>query len=222
MLVEISVHDVAILRMALDCMRGDIASMDMWVHADDRKRVDELRKLRTRQHERFHNYTMFTALEEELIRLFDRGVDIPLSDDAFNDLALRIFRFQCEALPRYGGFARAREKGPEDVSSWEEIPAVPTRAFKALTLICGDADHVERVFRTSGTSGGETRRGEHHVRSLALYRASLLPNFGAHLLPESTTHQPMPPEVMPPEVADLAGEVPVRLFSLIPSQRLAR
>ncbi len=85
---------------------------------------------------------MFTALEEELIRLFDRGVEIPLDDDAFNDLALRIFRFQCEALPTYGGFAKAREKGPEDVSSWEEIPAVPTRAFKALTLICGDRDHV--------------------------------------------------------------------------------
>ena len=164
---------------------------------------------------------MFAALEEELIRLFDRGVEIPLSDDAFNDLALRIFRFQCEALPTYGGFARAREKDPEDVSSWEEIPAVPTRAFKALTLISGDTDHVERVFRTSGTSGGEASRGEHHVRSLALYRASLLPNFRAHLLPESMTHQPMPPEVMAPEAADLAGEPLVSLLSLIPSPLVA-
>ena len=164
---------------------------------------------------------MFAALEEELIRLFDRGVEIPLGDDAFNDLALRIFRFQCQALPTYGGFARARGKDPEDVSSWEEIPAVPTRAFKALTLISGDTDDVERVFRTSGTTGGETSRGEHHVRSLSLYRASLLPNFRAHLLPESMAHQPMPLEVMAPEVADLAGEGPVRLFSLIPSPEMA-
>lgn len=160
---------------------------------------------------------MFTALEEELIRLFDRGVEIPIGDDAFNDLALRIFRFQCEALPTYGGFVRSRGKAPEDVSRWQEIPAVPTRAFKALTLISGDRDHVERVFRTSGTSGGEASRGEHHVRSLALYRASLLPNFRAHILPESM----IPPEVMAPEAAGLAGESPVSLLSLIPSPLVA-
>jgi hypothetical protein len=164
---------------------------------------------------------MFTALEEELIGVFERGVDTPLADDAFNDLALRVFRFQCEALPAYGGFARSRGKAPVDVSRWQEIPAVPTRAFKALTLISGDTDDVEQVFRTSGTTGGEASRGEHHVRSLALYRASLLPNFRAHLLPESLGHHAIPPEVMAPEAVGLAGEPPVSLLSLIPSPEMA-
>ena len=164
---------------------------------------------------------MFTALEEELIRVFDRGVESPLGDDVFNDLALRIFRFQCEVLPSYDGFARSRGRAPEDVTRWQEIPAVPTRAFKALTLISGDSDDVEQVFRTSGTTGGAASRGEHHVRSLALYRAALLPNFRAHLLPESMVHQAMPPEVMAPEAADLAGEPRVSLLSLIPSPLVA-
>jgi hypothetical protein len=51
-------------------------------------------------------------------------------------------------------------------------------------LVSGDPGGVERVFRTSGTTRGFGRRGEHHVLDLTLYRESLLPNFRAHLLPE--------------------------------------
>ena len=110
-------------------------------------------------------------------------------------LALRVFDWQFRANPVYRRYAEGRGATPESVRSWEDVPAVPAAAFKHLPLISGEGGAVERVFRTSGTTAGR-RRGEHHVPSLALYRASLLPTFRAHVLPDG---------------------VPLSFISLIPS-----
>jgi hypothetical protein len=126
----------------------------------------------------------FKQLREELLTLFSLGVAEPLPDPAFNELALRVFRFQCGANPGYGGFVARRGKDLDTVSRWEDIPFLPARAFKSVPLVSGDPGGSERIFRTSGTTAGTLVRGEHHVRDLALYRGSLLPNFQAHLLPD--------------------------------------
>ncbi|NIP60440.1 MAG: long-chain fatty acid--CoA ligase [Gemmatimonadetes bacterium] len=127
---------------------------------------------------------MFDELAGDLIELFGRGVDAPLPDDEFDAWARRVFGFQFRSNPVYRRFCVGRGVEPDRLESWMEIPAVPTRAFKRLPLVSGDPDRVEAVFRTSGTSLGPGKRGEHRVRSLALYRASLLPSFRAHLLPD--------------------------------------
>ena len=83
---------------------------------------------------------------------------------------------------------------------WRDVPPVPTSAFKHVRLLAvEDGRAPEAVFRTSGTSRGSERRGEHAVASLALYRAALLPPFRAHVL---------------------AGARP-RLISLLPSPETA-
>jgi len=124
------------------------------------------------------------ALAAELVRIFERGVGEPLDDVAFNNLALRIFAYQCNRNAAYGAYARLRGRTPEAISHWREIPAVPTAAFKELPLVSGDPDRVDAVFRTSGTTRGGERRGEHYIPDLTLYHASLLPNFAAYLLPD--------------------------------------
>ena len=63
---------------------------------------------------------------------------------------------------------------------WREIPWVPASAFRAVPLVSGDSSRVQRVFRTSGTTGAG-RRGEHHVLDLELYKDSLIPNMRRHL-----------------------------------------
>jgi len=126
----------------------------------------------------------FQLLAEEILGILRRGVDEPLPDRDFNDLAIRVFRFQCRSNPAYGGFVARRGVKPEQVKRWEKIPFLPSRAFKSATLVSGDPENVERVFRTSGTTRGREGRGEHHVVELALYRESLLPNFKVHLLPQ--------------------------------------
>ncbi len=137
----------------------------------------------------------FADLSRELAGVFSEGVDGPLTETAFNDLALRCFAYQVATNPVYEGFVRGRGASPDGVGSWKDIPAVPASGFKAVRLVSGDPGRVEKVFRTSGTTAG-VDRGEHHVLDLELYRASLLPNFSAHLVPDDAN---------------------VRLLSLIPS-----
>jgi hypothetical protein len=122
------------------------------------------------------------ALVADLENIFDQGVTTSLSEDAFSSMALRIFAHQFEACSVYRSFCQSRRAVPGAVERWEDVPAVPTRGFKHVELLSGPA--AEAVFRTSGTTGGPGTTGLHYVPRLSLYRASLLPNFGAHLLPE--------------------------------------
>lgn len=112
-----------------------------------------------------------------------RGVDAPLDDDGFGALARDVFRHQLRHNAAYAAYCRRRGVDG-DVEHWSRIPAVPTAAFKELPLVSGDPDAARLVFRTSGTSRGRERRGEHRVLDPDLYDASLIPSFQAHLLPD--------------------------------------
>ena len=126
----------------------------------------------------------FQALESRLLGLFREGVGQEMPEQLFLELALRVFRFQYRANPLYRAFVDRRGVDPEAVGDWTAIPSLPARAFKAAPLVSGSPEKVEAVFRTSGTTRGREARGEHHIRSLDLYRGSLTPNLRAHLLPE--------------------------------------
>lgn len=122
------------------------------------------------------------GLRAELTQRFqDAGPH--LDDDAFDALARRVFARNYHAVPAYAAYCRARDRTPETVDHWTAIPAVPTAAFRELTLRA-EGMTTERVFRTSGTTRGPERRGEHHVADLGLYRASLRATFRAFLLPD--------------------------------------
>jgi hypothetical protein len=123
------------------------------------------------------------ALGDELAALFAAGADATLEDHAFQGLARRVFRYNYQRVPAYAAYCRARGQDPDTVPHWTDIPAVPTAAFKDMVLLAEGAA-VERVFRTSGTTRGHERRGEHHVADLSLYRAALRPTFEAFLLPD--------------------------------------
>jgi len=160
----------------------------------------------------------FPELREELLALFARGVAEPLPEVVFNGLALRVFRFQCRENAPYRGFVARRGTDPDAVARWQDIPFLPTRAFKAAPLVSGDPAAVQRVFRTSGTTGGREARGEHHVLDLALYQASLLPNLQAHLLPEGGPMPilcllPSPEEAPDSSLSFMMGEA-VRVFGV--------
>lgn len=121
-------------------------------------------------------------LAEELKERFAGDPDA-WTGDTFNDLALRAFRLQYEGSPAYGRFCRGRSRTPETVTRWQDVPLVPTSAFRHLDLFSGEGE-PEAVFETSGTSRGREARGRHPVYSLDLYRAAALPWFRRHLLPD--------------------------------------
>lgn len=143
--------------------------------------------------------TEWDALAPELEGLFARGVDAPLSQDAFDALALRAFRHQWDANPTYRAFCAARGVHPDTVSRWSQVPAVPAAAFKEVDLWAGGAGEPEAVFLTSGTTAGVARRGRHLVPRLSLYRASALASLRAHLVPED---EPLPVLSLIPSPSD--------------------
>ncbi|CAN5887260.1 coenzyme F390 synthetase [soil metagenome] len=119
-----------------------------------------------------------------LVDLFGHSIDEPLPDAEFNRAALRIFAFQYSRNAPYAAFCYRRDRTPETVAHWSEVPVLPTAAFKEVTLVAGDAAAAEIVFRTSGTTQGAEKRGRHHVLDLSIYHFALIPNFAACVLPD--------------------------------------
>lgn len=123
-------------------------------------------------------------LRGRLLEVIGRGALEPLDDEVFGRLALGVFAHQFAHNAPYRAYCESRGATPATVTGWEEIPAVPTDAFKAAPLVCGDPAEARAIFRTSGTTRGQERRGSHYFLDLTLYEAALRAGFAAHLLPE--------------------------------------
>jgi hypothetical protein len=124
------------------------------------------------------------ALRAILVDLFSRPLNEPLDDEDFNRIALRIFAYQFAHNAPYGAFCARRERTPENVTHWTQVPAVPTAGFKEVDLVAGRATDADATFRTSGTTQGPERRGSHHILDISIYHFALIPNFAACVLPD--------------------------------------
>jgi anaerobic magnesium-protoporphyrin IX monomethyl ester cyclase len=89
-------------------------------------------------------------LDQEILSYIGKGIDHQ-DIEGFNRLALRIFDFQFKHIPIYRRYCEKRGVGPEKISSWQQIPALSTDAFKAMELSALPGNTV-RTFMTSGTA----------------------------------------------------------------------
>jgi len=128
------------------------------------------------------------ALDDALLEWM-REPDASEDRERFEELALALFAHQFAHCVPYARFCRGRGATPETVARADDVPAVPTGAFKELFLASFPASQGVHVFRTSGTA--EQRRGALHLDTLALYEASLLPTFERFVLPGLTGLVPM-------------------------------
>ena len=119
------------------------------------------------------------ALEAELTAAIEAAAQGAPPPD-FEAWALRIFAHQFERNTPYRTFCQRRGATPASVTRWEDVPAVPSAAFRRADLACAPP---EAVFVTSGTTDA-VRRGRHPVPHLALYRASALASFARFVLPD--------------------------------------
>jgi hypothetical protein len=105
--------------------------------------------------------------------------------DRFEDLAVRVFAYQFERNLPYRRYCEQLGRGPDRVGRWNDIPPVPTAAFKEMDLFCGtSSSSIAAVFLTSGTTRGPEKRGRHLVPDLALYHAAATARFRASLMPD--------------------------------------
>jgi hypothetical protein len=122
----------------------------------------------------------FTDLDARLRELM-RARSVP-TEAQFNEAALALFRLQFSNVLPYRRLCGARGVNAETISRWQDIPAVPTSAFKELELTSLAPGGRSSVFFSSGTTEQRRSRHFHSAESLSIYEASLLPWFEQHLL----------------------------------------
>ena len=101
----------------------------------------------------------------------------------FDDVALDLFHYQFEAIGAYRAFCVSRDRTPQNVHHWRDVPMVPVSAFKhrpLATLVATAAP--ECVFETSGTSDG--RPGRVLLGDSLVYDASLRASFQHWVVPD--------------------------------------
>lgn len=98
-------------------------------------------------------------------------------EEEFNQLALEGFALQWERNPAYQLWCRAAGVDAGSVRRWNEIPALPTTAFKEFEVTCLLPAEIRRTFHSSGTTEQRPSRHHHHEASLDLYDWSLTNGF---------------------------------------------
>lgn len=106
-------------------------------------------------------------------------------DDAFNKVALSLFRIQFVNVPAYRNLCERRGTDRASPKSWTQIPAVPTSAFKDFELTSLPIAQRSDVFYSSGTTEQRPSRHFHNRDSLAIYEASLQQWFGVKFLKDT-------------------------------------
>jgi hypothetical protein len=126
-------------------------------------------KLKPAPHCRQHITMMTNKLIERIFAVS--------STQAFDMLAMEVFRFQYENNAVYRGFCDALRRSADQVSSVADIPFMPVAFFKnhRVSSFAGEA---ETVFFSSGTTALHDRdRSRHFVKDLALYTRSFTTGF---------------------------------------------
>jgi hypothetical protein len=146
-------------------------------------------------------------------RLMDFMRTVPLGleaeDARFAELALDLFELQFRHVRVFRALCEARGIAPGSLTSWRDIPTVPTRAFQSFDLSSLGNETRSRMFLSSGTASESRSRHFHSDESLQIYEASLAHWFAAHLLADDADVRP-------------AGEMrPFRLLVLTPDGRAA-
>jgi len=134
----------------------------------------------------------FTDYAARLRRLLDSrsasppgGIERDITESRFNELAIELFALQFSHNRLYRKLCEARGVSPAQVSTWQQLPAVPASAFKELELTSlPEADRIA-IFHSSGTTEQQPSRHFHSAQSLDLYEASVVSSFQTHLWPEA-------------------------------------
>ena len=91
-------------------------------------------------------------IDEEILSYIRTGMEHQDSE-AFNRLALRVFELQTRYIPIYRRYCEKRGVTPETISSWDQIPALPTDAFKVMELAIKCAKHGLQSAMSDAMSG---------------------------------------------------------------------
>jgi anaerobic magnesium-protoporphyrin IX monomethyl ester cyclase len=109
--------------------------------------------------------TIDYSLESDFVKCLDgdileyvlRGMENN-NEERFNELALREFELQFHTIEPYRKYCRKKGATPQSVERWQQIPAVPSVAFKKFIIASFPVEKAEHAYFTSGTTD-PTRKG---------------------------------------------------------------
>ena len=120
--------------------------------------------------------------------IFDQALSFVATPvaDAFEWVALDVFRYQAANVPPYRRYLESRKIEPAAVRSLAQVPYVSTVAFKyALMETRAEPPSSDsRLFLTSGTTIGREERGRHLVIRPEIYHASAIGHLRRMLFPD--------------------------------------
>lgn len=97
-----------------------------------------------------------------------------LSPAQFEDKALKLFRFQAEAVSVYKSFIKNLGVNPLEVSQITEIPFLPIEFFKSEKVYCHPST-PEVCFLSSSTTN--TGQSHHYISSVEIYKKTFVAAF---------------------------------------------
>ena len=101
----------------------------------------------------------------------------------FETIALELFAYQYEKNRPYHAYCRNQGATPGTVQRWQDIPAVPVRAFKSAELATFPVARSSAIFESSQTTAGGPSR--HYLKDLLFYETALKTSFSHWVLPDA-------------------------------------
>ncbi len=136
---------------------------------------------------------------------------------SFDEAALAVFSHQFARNAPYRAYCGARGASPRTVRRWQEIPAVPTDAFKfpSHRLATFPPDQTAKRFLTSGTT--REIRGIHEFDDLSLYELSVRHAWRELRMPAVSN-----PWFLSPRPADAPESSLVHMFGILAAETNGR
>jgi len=110
---------------------------------------------------------------------------IRTAEGSFEPLALELFKYQFDFNLPYQAYCKAQGLTPDFVQRWQDIPAVPVKAFRSSALATFPLGQAAAIFESSATTTGIPSR--HYLRTLTYYEASLKAHFKHAIAPSGQT-----------------------------------
>lgn len=124
--------------------------------------------------------TDLQPLADDLCAAIDGPLDA-WTPERFDALAQRLAAFQLAHIAPWAALAWAR--GHQPTARWSDLPAVPTLAFRRMSLFAG-GETATHTFQTSGTSSAQKGTVQMGASGLRVMAASIRSNARTMLFPE--------------------------------------
>ena len=109
------------------------------------------------------------------LKKFKNDIFLIREDSEFNNLALKLFKYQSKKNKSYKKYIELLNINPETINSVEQIPFLPIDIFRKNKILCENIKY-EKIFLSSGTTT-TTTRSRHYIESIQFYEKSIKKSF---------------------------------------------